>query len=132
MGLSPDPAAIRQALSRLVDELPKPAEGATGVRREVMAASLSQTSKVCGKPNCKCARGDKHVVYQLSWVEDGKRRSKHIRKDELDGVRAAVARYRHLRLCRAKLIKLADNGAELIDALIEALRVPPPDQGSGH
>lgn len=132
MSTSPDPSAIRQALSHLVAELPEPAEAAAGVRRGVMAASLSRTSKICGKPNCKCAKGDKHVVYQLSWVEDGKRRCKHIRKDELDEVRAAVARYKHLRRCRAKLIKLADEGADLIDALIEALRVPPPDQDSGR
>lgn len=93
-----------------------------------MAASLSRTQKICGRPNCKCARGDKHVVYQLSWIEDGRRRSAHVRADELAKIQAAVSRYRHLRLCRAELLKNAAAGARLIDALVEALRVPLPDK----
>ena len=100
-----------------------------GVRGEVLAASLSKTHKVCGKPNCKCALGDKHEVYQLSWTENGRRRSTHIRQDELAKVRAAVERYRQLRQCRSELLKLASEAASLMDALVEALRVPPPDKG---
>ena len=103
-----------------------------GERGEVLAASLSKTHKVCGKPNCKCARGDKHVVYQLSWTENGRRRSTHIRADELAGVRAAVEHYRQLRQCRAELLKLAAQGAALMDALVAALRVAPPDKSGGR
>ena len=99
------------------------------VRGEVMAASLSKTSKVCGKPNCKCARGDKHEVYQLSWTENGKRRSTHIRQDELDRVRSAVEHYKRLRQSRAELLKLASDAASLMDKLVEALRVAPPNKG---
>jgi len=101
------------------------------VRGDVLAASLSKTHKVCGKPNCRCAQGDKHVVHQLSWSEDGKRRSAHVRADELSNVRAAVVRYRRLRRCRAQLLKSAAEGAALIDALVDALRVPPPDNSRG-
>lgn len=102
-----------------------------GVRAEVLAASLSKTHKICGKPNCKCARGDKHVVHQLSWTENGRRRSAHIRRDQLTRVRAAVERYRRLRQCRAELLKLASEAAALMDALVEALRVRPPDKSGG-
>ncbi len=102
------------------------------MRAEVMAASLSKTYKVCGKANCKCARGEKHEVYQLSWTENGKRRSTHIRLDELSKVRAAVERYRKLRQCRADLLRLASEAASLIDALVEALRVLPPDKSGGR
>lgn len=91
-----------------------------------MPASLSKTHKVCGRPNCKCARGDKHEVYQLSWTEDGRRRTTHIRKKDLARVRAAVEGYRDLRRCRAELVKLASEAATLIDALVEALHVMPP------
>ena len=122
-------SSARQALRRIVQELPRRIEAAMGVRGEVLAASLSKTHKVCGKPNCKCALGDKHEVYQLSWTENGRRRSTHIRQDELAKVRAAVERYRQLRQCRSELLKLASEAASLMDALVEALRVPPPDKG---
>ena len=101
------------------------------VRREVMAASLSKTHKVCGKLNCKCTRGDKHPVYQLSWTENRRRRSAHIRASELDGIQAAVSRYRNLRKRRAELLKIANEGAALIDTLIEVLSIPPPDKNRG-
>ncbi len=124
-----DASAARQALLRIAEQLPKRIGSALNVRGEVMAASLSKTSKVCGKPNCKCARGDKHEVYQLSWTENGKRRSTHIRRDELDRVRSAVKRYKRLRQSRAELLKLASEAASLMDNLVEALQVAPPDKG---
>lgn len=92
---------------------------------------MSKTQKTCGKPNCKCARGEKHVVYQLSWTENGKRHSAHIKAGELNKIRAAVGRYRRLRQCRAELLKTASEGAALIDALVDALLVPTPGKTSG-
>jgi len=127
-----DASAARQTLRRIAEQLPKRVEAALGVRGEVMAASLSKTSKMCGKANCKCARGEKHEVYQLSWTENGRRRSTHIRRDELARVRAAVERYRRLRQSRAELIKLTSEAASLMDALVEALLIPPPDKGGGR
>lgn len=117
----------RQALRQLARHLPKVLQDALSVRGEILAASLSKTQKICGKPNCKCARGDKHVVYQLSWTEDGKRRSAHIRAGDLLRLQTAVDRYRRLRQCRADLLKIASEGATLIDVLVEALSIPPPD-----
>ena len=127
-----DASSARQALRRIAEQLPKRIEAALSVRGEVMAASLSKTHKVCGKPSCKCVRGEKHEVYQLSWTENGRRRSTHIRRDELARVRAAVDRYRSLRQSRAELTKLTSEAASLMDALVEALRIPPPDKGGGR
>ena len=90
-------------------------------RSGVVLDSSESNYKVCGKPNCKCARGEKHVVYQLSWTADGRQRSAHIRAGELAGIQAAVGRYRHLRKRRAELLKIASEGAALIDALSEAI-----------
>lgn len=132
MSASADASSARQALRRIAEQLAKRVESARSVRGEVMTASLSRTYKICGKANCKCARGEKHEVYQLSWVEDGRRRSTHMRRDELARVRAAVERYKHLRHDRAELLKLAAEAASLIDALVDALHFPTPDKsGSG-
>ncbi len=132
MGRKSKSSAARQSLKQLESRFTKALNEAMGVRKEVLAASLSKTHKVCGKPNCKCTRGDKHVVYQLSWTEDGRRRSAHIRAGELSKIQAAVARYRHLRKRRAELLRTASEGAALIDALIEALSIPLPDKRRGN
>ena len=126
MGSRDDASAARQAIRRIAEQLPGLLEAAMGVRGEVLAASLSKTQKICGKPNCKCARGEKHLVHQLSWTEDGRRRCAHVRRGELTRLRDAVARYRHLRQCRAELLKLAAEAASAIDAIVEALRVEGP------
>jgi hypothetical protein len=128
MNKKPNPSAIRQALKQLESRFANALNEAMRVRKEVMPASLSKTHKICGNPNCKCARGEKHVVFQLSWAEDGKRRCAHIRAAELSNIQAAVARYRHLRKRRADLLKAASEGAALIDSLIEALTISPPDR----
>jgi len=131
MSARADASAVRQALRRIAQQLGRQVEAAQEVRANVMAASLSRTHKVCGRPNCKCAEGEKHEVYQLSWIDNGRRRSTHIRKGDLARVRAAVESYRHLRQCRAELLKLASEAASLIDALVEALQVMPPDKREG-
>jgi hypothetical protein len=127
-----DASALRQALRRLAKRASQVTDKAMGVRKEVLAASLSKTYKVCGKPNCKCARGEKHPVYHLCWTEDGRRRSTHIRDDEFLKIHDAVSRYRHLRQCRAELLKNASEQAALIDALVEVLSIPPPDKSGGR
>ena len=126
MGARADSSAIRQTLRRIAQQIGRQVEAAREVRGEAMPASLSKTHKVCGRPSCKCARGEKHEVYQLSWTEEGRRRSAHIRKKDLARVRAAVEGYRDLRRCRAEMLKLASEAATLIDALVEALQVMPP------
>ncbi len=125
-------SAARQALRRIAHRLPKVVEAAMSVRGDVLPASLSKTRKICGNPNCKCARGEKHPVHQLSWKEDGRWRSTHIRPDELAKVHAAVERYRELRRCRTELRKLVLEAASLIDELVEAMRVAPPDKSKGR
>jgi len=125
MSATADASSARQTLRRIAEQLAKRVESARSVRGEVMAASLSRTYKICGQPNCKCARGEKHEVYQLSWVEDGRRRSTHIRQDELPRVRAAVERYKHLRHDRAEMVKLAAEAASSLEAASGRLLEPP-------
>lgn len=127
MGSLSKVSKTRQALRQLVQRLPEVLQDAMSVRGEVLAASLSKTQKKCGKPNCKCALGEKHVVYQLSWTKDGRRRSAHIRPGDLLRLKDAVDRYRRLRQCRADLLKIASEAAALIDVLTETLGVPPPE-----
>jgi len=68
-------------------------------RRNVLLKELAQTSpfvqgslcKVrikCGKPRCKCARGDRHEAYVLSKKVRGKTVTTHIPRDLLDEVKS--------------------------------------------
>jgi hypothetical protein len=53
----------------------------------------------CGRPNCRCARGQLHGPYAYHFVRQGGRlRKRYVRQDEAGGVRAACqARQRRRR-----------------------------------
>jgi hypothetical protein len=40
--------------------------------------SLVEMANTCGKPNCKCTRGDKHKSWCLAVRDQGKRKMVHI------------------------------------------------------
>ncbi|MGH9160174.1 MAG: DUF6788 family protein [Vicinamibacteraceae bacterium] len=53
--------------------------------------TLAERGRVCGKPTCRCARGEKHPAVQLAhWAGEGRTRSQHVPYAVLDTVRAGV------------------------------------------
>jgi hypothetical protein len=59
--------------------------------RQMMFGTLAERGRVCGKPTCRCARGEKHPALQLAhWAGEGKTRSLHVPYVLADEVRAGV------------------------------------------
>jgi hypothetical protein len=50
----------------------------------------------CGKPNCRCTRGDRHVAHYHVTYESCARFRKYVRRDQLAEVRAACEAHRDL------------------------------------
>ena len=50
----------------------------------------------CGRPNCHCARGDRHVAHYHVTYYSGVRTRKYVRRDQVADVRAACKAYREL------------------------------------
>ena len=70
-------ATLRKALQQLA--------------RQMVFGTLAERGRVCGKPTCRCARGEKHPALQLAhWAGDGKTRSLHVPFALADDVRAGV------------------------------------------
>lgn len=60
--------------------------------RQMIFGTLAERGRVCGKPTCRCARGEKHPAVQLAqWAGDGKTESQHVPYALVDTVRAGVA-----------------------------------------
>jgi|SRR6185369_8304039 len=75
----------------------------------------------CGKANCRCTRGDRHVVHYHVTYDSGVRSRKYVRRDQLPEVLAACEAHRNLqaqlRAGRAKykqLLAQTRNLAKLI------------------
>ena len=45
----------------------------------------------CGKPGCRCARGERHAASYLFWREGGRLRKRYVPAAEAAAVRAACA-----------------------------------------
>ena len=73
----------------------------------------------CGKPNCKCAKGQLHGPYYLRrWQRGGKRRSKYVKKGELSATFAACLAYKRNRQETRELIRqINETGNGMLKAL---------------
>ena len=50
----------------------------------------------CGKPNCKCARGEFHTAYYHAWDADGVRYRRYLKRADVARVTAACEAHREL------------------------------------
>ena len=63
----------------------------------VLHGTLVRRRRVCGKPNCRCARGQKHESLYLVVTEGGTSRQLYVPKDWEPTVRQWVQQYRKAR-----------------------------------
>lgn len=81
------PAAERNHRSRLAQ---------LAHQRRFLRGTLSVRSRRCGKPNCRCTRGQPHVSLYLVQSHGGKPRQLFVPKPWEDRIRAAVEDYQQM------------------------------------
>jgi len=57
---------------------------------DLLPGSLSQQRLRCGKPNCRCVKGEGHLVWSLTFMAEGKKHVQHVPKHLVDLVRKRV------------------------------------------
>ena len=65
--------------------------------KPLLIASLAEVERVCGKPSCRCQRGFKHRVCQLTYRDQGKSHSMYVPVDFTEEVRSWIEEYRRLK-----------------------------------
>ena len=94
----------------------------------MVQGSLYQLRRKCGKPNCRCARGELHASWVLTRSEAGKSRLYSVPADQRGRLRLLTREYRRWQAARARLVKQSAALLALVDQLAE-LRLqpwPPP------
>ena len=84
----------RSALARLVSQ------------RGLLRGNLLQRRRVCGKPNCKCTRGELHASLYLVFSEGGKLQQLFVPKRWEPVVRQWVADYHDARRLLEEISRL--------------------------
>ena len=111
---------------------------ATTLRRLQRSEPMVQGSfyllrRKCGKPNCRCARGELHPAYVLTRSEAGKDRLYPVPKEQRAEVRKRAAEYRRYQRARAVLVKRHLRLLALVDQIAEQRLVTwPPSREVPH
>lgn len=96
-------ARLRQRKHELVRRFGIPADGLGG--------SLALTHRRCGKENCRCAQGEGHPQWSLTFMVEGKKRVEWIPEEWVEQIRPLVEQGREYKQAVADV--LAAN-AELL------------------
>jgi len=116
---------LRQSLVRLAGEVRQLIEPFLS-DKPVIKGSVYELKTKCGKPGCKCAKGQLHHRMVLSASEKGKTRLRAIPRGFLGEVQSKVRRYQELRRARARLVEVHKKILHLIDEMEAMRRVEMP------
>lgn len=111
---------LRQTLLRLASEIRERIEPFFS-DRPVIKGTVYELKRRCGKPGCKCARGELHARMVVSASEEGKTHLQVIPRGFLVEVEDKVRRYQELRQVRARLGEIHRKMLEVMDEM-EAMR----------
>jgi hypothetical protein len=84
------PAREREARSRLTQ---------LAHAGEFLRGNLTLMRHACGKPSCRCARGEKHESWYLCYSEGGRKKMVSVPSALLAQVRDGIARHRRAKGC---------------------------------
>ena len=85
--------------------------------RPVIKGTVYELKRRCGKPGCRCARGELHVRMVVSASEGGKTRLQVIPHGVIVEVQAKVRRYQELRRARARLGEIYRKMLKVMDQM---------------
>ncbi len=99
------------------------------MRREpVVRGIVYKLRRKCGKPGCRCSRGEWHESWVFSALDaDGIKRLRPVPRGVRARWRALTQRYRRARKARAQLVKWFAEALRIIDALEQERTVKPPE-----
>jgi hypothetical protein len=94
----------------------------------MVQGSLYLLRRKCGKPTCRCTRGELHPAWVLTRTEQGRHRLYSVPADQRGTLRPLTREYRRWQRTRAVLVKQFARLLALIDQLAEGRlqRWPPP------
>ena len=116
-----DTSKTRQFLRQLADEIPALVKTACE-RSPLWRGIVHDARRKCGKPNCRCQRGELHVSTILADRSGDRLRNLSLAGKELLLFREMTEEYRKVRRARARFVKLTREMLDLFDRLEEARR----------
>lgn len=90
---------------------------------KMLAGCICAQWKKCGKPNCRCARGELHGPYFYRfWWSGGHQRKSFIKASEVEQVREACEDYRRFKTLRRESRARQRQQMRYLQKLLATLR----------
>jgi hypothetical protein len=64
---------------------------------DALPGSLVETHHRCGKPNCRCAQGELHPMWSLTFMVEGKKHVQHIPRELVEELQPLVEQGREFK-----------------------------------
>jgi hypothetical protein len=77
------------------------------ITKPILIASLAEVERVCGKPTCRCQRGFKHCVTQLTYRHEGKNHAMYVPVDFTAEVRSWIEEHHKLQRLLKEISELS-------------------------
>ncbi len=84
---------------------------------EMIKGSLYQIARVCGNPNCKCARGEKHVSWYISNLVNGQTKLTYIGSSVPSRLEELSRRYQQRQKRLVRIRKIDKEISRLLSSL---------------
>lgn len=118
---------IRARIEKIEREMHRDLREMLGID-EMVKGSLCLSKRVCGKPNCRCARGELHVTWNLSFPgPEGKLTNVSMNPERLNRYQGPAEDYRRYRTARARLARRQRDVLGLLNELERMLLIDPPE-----
>jgi uncharacterized ParB-like nuclease family protein len=120
-------SSLRQRLWRLHASLARLLRTMTS-QGPLTPGSFYLLRRKCGKPSCRCARGQLHALWVLTRSEAGKHKLYTVPPTHRAEVRQRAAAWRRYQRARARFIQQLQALVALADQIAESQRIdsPPP------
>ena len=110
------PARLRQRLQRLRDEHARLLQAAFDTS-PLWRGQVRHVQRKCGKPTCRCTRGERHAATVLADRSGSGLRNFTPKGKDLDRFTEMTEAYRELRQRRSRLVEIQGEMLRIFDAL---------------
>lgn len=120
-------SALRQRLWRLHAALSRLLRTMTS-QGPLTPGSFYLLRRKCGKPSCRCARGQLHAVWVLTRSENGQHKLYTVPPTQRAEIRQRAAAWRRYQRARARFVQQLSTLLALADQIAQSQRIdwPPP------
>ena len=91
--------------------------------KKMIKGTLYQSARVCGNPNCKCAKGDRHVSWYLIVNRDGRSKQDYVGATVPEEIKKCVDNFRAFKNATMRIRTIDKKNSQLLNSLRDSVAV---------